>query len=196
LRPGPTEDPLHQLPNLLSAARIGCFPLLLWLAATGREEPFQWLLLAALVSDILDGLLARSFGFVSELGARLDSIADALTMGAAAYGVLKLQPEFVHAHGAWMVLVLGLWVLEMLASLWRYGRLSSFHTYLVRVGAYALGIFVVALFLWGFDERLFVAAVAINVVAYLEEFVLLWLLPQWTANVRGAWWVIRARRRA
>jgi CDP-diacylglycerol--glycerol-3-phosphate 3-phosphatidyltransferase len=134
------------------------------------------------VSDILDGLIARSFGFVSELGARLDSIADALTMSAAAYG-------------AWVVLVLGLWVLEMAASLWRYGRLSSFHTLLVRIGAYALGIFVMVLFLWGFDERLFVAAVAINVIAYLEEFLLLWLLPQWTANVRGAWWVIRARRR-
>ena len=89
------------------------------LAATGREEPFQWLLLAALVSDILDGLIARSFGLVSELGARLDSIADALTMGAAAYGVVRLQPEFVHAHGAWMVLVLGLYIPPYLVGWYR-----------------------------------------------------------------------------
>ena len=186
---------LRQLPNILSGARIGCFPLLIVFAALGYREQFQWLLLAALITDILDGLIARSFGLVSELGARLDSIADALTMTAAAYGIIQLEPAFVNAYGLWMLLVLGLWVLEMAASIWRYGRLSSFHTLLVRVGAYALGIFVMTLFLYGFNGWLFTAAVAINVIAYAEEFLLLWLLPEWTADVRGAWWVIRSRRK-
>ena len=185
---------MRHLPNLLSAARIACFPVLLLLAGQGREQAFTWLLLAALLSDILDGQIARRCGFTSSRGAMLDSIADALTTGATAFGLWRLRPDFVQEYGHFVLLVLGLWVLEMAASFWRYGQLSSFHTYAIRAGAYALGIFVMVLLIWGFNSWLFAAAVAINVAGYLEEFLLLWLLPQWTADVRGAWWVLRARR--
>jgi hypothetical protein len=33
-------------------------------------------------------------------------------------------------------------------------------------------------------------------VAYLENFVLLAVLPEWTHDVRGLYWVLRARRRS
>lgn len=187
---------LRHLPNLITGSRLLCVPLLLALAWQGRETAFEWLLLAALLSDIADGFIARRFGLASPLGAMLDSIADALVMVCGALGVWVFRPEFVDAHGAWILLVLGLWVLEMLVSLGRYGRLSSFHTYAVRAGAYALGIFVMWLLLFGFSGWLFALAVAINVLAYLEEFVLLWLLPQWTPDVKGAWWVLRRRGQA
>lgn len=187
---------LKHLPNHISSARLLSVPVLLALAYYGREEPFKWLLLAALLSDILDGLIARSFNLTSSLGALLDSIADMLLMIAAAYGVWIFHQEFVQAHGPTVLFVLGLWLLEMLASLWRYGRLSSFHAYTVRVGAYALGIFVMVLFFWGFNSWIFYLAVITNVLGYLEEFVLLWLLPEWTPNVRGVYWVLRKQRQS
>ncbi|MGD2056908.1 MAG: CDP-alcohol phosphatidyltransferase family protein, partial [Gammaproteobacteria bacterium] len=166
------------------------------LAFQGQEEPFKWLLLAALLSDILDGLIARAFALASPLGATLDSIGDSLLMVAAACGVWVFHPDFVEEHGPTVLLVLGLWVLEMLVSFWRYGKLSSFHAYSVRVGAYLLGIFVMVLFLWGFNRWIFYLTVLVNVLGYLEEFVLLWLLPQWTPNVRGVYWVLRKQRDA
>jgi len=187
---------LRNLPNLISASRLLCVPVLLVLALSRREEAFQWLLLAALLSDIADGWVARRFNLGSPLGALLDSIADALVMVTGAIGVWVFRPEFVARQGAWVLLVLGLWGVEMLAALWRYGRLSSFHTYAVRAGAYALGIFVMVLLIWGFDPRVFAFAVAINVLAYLEELALLWLLPQWTTDVKGVYWVLRDRGRA
>jgi CDP-diacylglycerol--glycerol-3-phosphate 3-phosphatidyltransferase len=186
----------RQLPNLISGARILSVPVLIFLTWQHREDAFTWLLLAALLSDILDGVIARSFNLTSPLGAMLDSIGDALVMVAGAYGLWEFRPEFVHAQGIYILMVLGLWLLEMLVSFWRYGRLSSFHTYAVRVGAYALGIFVMVLLIWGFNQVIFVVAVAINLCAYLEEFVLLWLLPQWTADVRGVYWVVRERGRS
>lgn len=186
---------LRHLPNVISSARILSVPVLMIMAWQRREDAFTWLLLAALLSDILDGLIARGFNLASPLGAMLDSIADALVMVVAVYGVWVFRPEFVHAQGFYALLVLGLWLLEVIAALWRYGRLSSFHTYAVRVGAYALGTFVMALLLWGFNNLIFGAAVVINVLAYLEELALLWLLPEWTADVRGVYWVLRQRGR-
>jgi phosphatidylglycerophosphate synthase len=171
-------------------------PVLMVFAFNNMLEPYKWLLLVALLSDILDGLIARGFGLASPLGALLDSLADALLMIAAGYGIWVFHPTLLQEHAPAVALVIGLWLVELLASLWRYGKLSSFHLYSVRAGAYALGIFLMLLFLRGFNPWVFYAALVINVLGYLEEFFLLWLLPQWTPNVRGIYWVLRSRRQA
>ena len=61
------------LPNALSALRIVLAPVLLALAWTRHEHWFLAVLLISLVSDILDGKLARWLNQCSEWGARLDS---------------------------------------------------------------------------------------------------------------------------
>ena len=92
-------------------------------------------------------------------------------------------------------LLAALFVGEVLVSLARYHRLSSFHTYLVRASAYGQGIFVVGLFFWGYWSWLFYVMWIVSCLGQAEEFVLLALLPEWTHDVRGLYWVLRARRR-
>ncbi len=185
---------IRHLPNLISAARIVSVPVLVVLAFLNKEEPFKWLFLAALLSDIADGLIARSLNVTSTLGTKLDSIGDALLTVAAIYGIVVFHQEFVNNYMTWFAVVAGLWVLTILISFLRYGRLASFHSFALRVGAYALGIFVMVLFLWGFNPLIFFAAVIISVLAYLEVLVLYWLLPDWTPNVRGVYWILRKQR--
>ncbi len=189
-----SRSSIRHLPNLISAARILSVPVLVVLAYLNKEGPFKWLLLAALLSDIADGLIARNFELTSTLGAKLDSIGDALIMVAAYYGIVVFHQEFLDNYMTWFVVMLGLWVLTILVSVLRYGRLASFHAYASRISAYALGIFVMVLFLWGFKPLIFYVAVIISVLAYLEIFVMLWLLPDWTPNVRGVYWILRKRR--
>jgi CDP-diacylglycerol--glycerol-3-phosphate 3-phosphatidyltransferase len=184
----------RQLPNILSAARIGASPLLGYLAASGAEQYFTWLLVPALLSDVADGYLARRFRLASELGARLDSIADALLFFVAIFAVWALRPDVLQAHALAGLLVAGGWLLEIAAALVRYGRLSSFHTYASKVAGYLLGILIGALFVWGLWPPLLYAAVAVSLAASVEELLLIALLPEWRANVRGAWWVLRERR--
>ncbi len=185
---------IRHLPNLISAARIVSVPVLVVLAFLNKEETFKWLFLAALLSDIADGLIARSLNVTSALGTKLDSIGDALLTVAAIYGIVVFHQEFVNNYMTWFAVVAGLWVLTILISFLRYGRLASFHSFALRVGAYALGIFVMVLFLWGFNPLIFFAAVIISVLAYLEVLVLYWLLPDWTPNVRGVYWILRKQR--
>jgi phosphatidylglycerophosphate synthase len=130
------------VPNAISAARIVAIPFLLGLAVTRREGPFGILLIAALPSDIADGLIARAFALTSEVGARLDSLADALLLPVAAYGLWAFHGDIVRAHRGAFTLVVVSWLGEYVAAPVRYGRLSSFHTYLTRAAAYAPGFFV------------------------------------------------------
>ena len=58
-----------------------------------------------------------------------------------------------------------------------------------------MGVFVGVLFMWGLVPGLLYVASGLVLVATCEEFILLWLLPEWTPDVRGAYWVARGEPR-
>jgi CDP-diacylglycerol--glycerol-3-phosphate 3-phosphatidyltransferase len=185
---------LRPVPNMLSAARALAVPVLLVLALLEREAAFTWVLIPALLSDIFDGLIARVFALESRLGAILDSVADSLMMLVSVYGIWVFHAEALREH-AWLCgTAVGLWLLEDVLALLRYRRLSSFHTYLSKIVANLLGLFIGWLFLFGFEPWLLYLAAGMSIVASLEELTLLWLLPQWRADVRGVWWLLREER--
>ncbi len=185
---------LRHLPNALSIARILAAPVLVVLAATGHEAAFTWILVPALLSDIADGLIARVFHLQSKLGALLDSIADLLLLLASCYGVWVFHRGVVDEHWIALVALLAAWLIQCAAALVRYGRLSSFHTYVSKVAGYLLGIFVGVLFVFGFQPWLLYLAVGVSVLGNLEELALLAVLPEWRSDVRGLAWVLRERR--
>ena len=92
--------------GICSIARLGATPILLASVLLGRVGVFKWLLLACLLSDILDGLIARTFRLTSKLGASLDSIADMATMLIGLIGVLVFQRPFVSARWPELLLVM------------------------------------------------------------------------------------------
>jgi CDP-diacylglycerol--glycerol-3-phosphate 3-phosphatidyltransferase len=185
---------LRHVPNVLSGARALAVPVLLVLALEEQRVAFTWVLIPALLSDIFDGWIARAFALESKLGAALDSVADSLMLFVSVYGIWVFHPEVIREH-AWLCgVAVGLWALEDVLALARYGRLSSFHTYLSKVVANLLGFFIGWLFLFGFEPWMLYLAAGTSIVASLEELALLRVLPEWRADVRGLWWVLRERR--
>jgi phosphatidylglycerophosphate synthase len=195
------RSPLHNAltflwgntPNAISLARLLATPILLGTVLWRHSEFFKWLLLACLLSDIVDGLIARVFRLRSPLGATLDSTADLLVTIIMIAGVCVFQRQFVIAHFWEISAAVALFVLELIAAFWRYGRISSYHTILNRIAAYAQGIFVVSLFLWGYQAWLFHPMIAMTISAALEELLLLWVLPESRVDVRGLYWVLSNR---
>ena len=64
------------LPNLISLARLLLVPLEIWLILVGRYGLAFWILVAAGISDALDGFIAKRFDRRTRLGALLDPVAD------------------------------------------------------------------------------------------------------------------------
>lgn len=187
---------LRQIPNAISIARLAGAPVLIALAYLELREPFKWLLFAAFASDIVDGYIARRFDSTTKSGPFLDSVADLCTLGAAGYGVYQFYPELVTDHPFAFTAVIGLWMVNKLLALWRYGRLPSFHTYLLRAAAYIFAFFLAALFFIGPNVWLFYFTIGMMFLGLTEEFFLLCRFSHWRADVKGLYWILRGDFRA
>lgn len=94
---------LSWIPNAITAMRLALAAPLAWLILSGDHVNALTLALVAGFSDALDGLLAKRFGWQSELGGLLDPVADKLMLLACfvALGIAGAVP-------AWLVgLVVG-----------------------------------------------------------------------------------------
>lgn len=64
------------IPNIITVFRLFLVPLIIWLIVSDNLLAAFIVFLVAGVTDMLDGFLARRFGWQTELGAYLDAIAD------------------------------------------------------------------------------------------------------------------------
>jgi len=114
------EDRIATVPNLISALRLGCVPLFLYLLLGAGQRREAALLLAALgATDWVDGYIARRWDQVSTLGKVLDPVADRVVLlvgvvailidGAAPLwvGVATLGREALISIGTVVVALLG-----------------------------------------------------------------------------------------
>lgn len=70
------------VPNFISLGRLLVVPVIIWLILASHMQAAFYVFIAAGLSDILDGLLARAFREQSIIGSYLDPIADkVLLMG-------------------------------------------------------------------------------------------------------------------
>lgn len=73
------------IPNILSVLRLLMIPLFVWVFFT-EEAPKWWcvaVFLSAEITDVIDGFLARKYGWITEAGKILDPMADKLMQAAA-----------------------------------------------------------------------------------------------------------------
>ena len=186
---------LRGLPNALSIFRIGMVPLLCVLAWLGEEGAFLAGFALALASDVLDGIVARSTGETSPLGARLDSLGDLATYCALPLCAWWLWPEVVRAHAPAFGVAIAAYCAPLVVGWLRYRRMTSYHTWAAKLTAVWMGGALFALF-WGGVAWPFYLGVGLLVFECLEEIAISCALPRWQSDVPTLWHALRRRRQA
>lgn len=176
---------LKYLPNMISITRALSTPVLGWLAYQRLVDSFAWLLLVAGLSDIIDGWLARRFGWCSQNGALLDSIADALLMVVTLFAIWYLHSEIFLDHGLILWVFAFVWTCVHAAAIYRYRTLASFHTILTRVSIILFGAFALLLFFFKFIDWLWYLSGALGILAGIENLIMIAMLPKWQPNARS-----------
>jgi CDP-diacylglycerol--glycerol-3-phosphate 3-phosphatidyltransferase len=163
---------LRHLPNLLSLLRLAGAPAL---AAVSPGGAFLAVFAAAGATDILDGQLARRFGWRTELGARLDSAGDLAVAAGLAVRLARFRPDFLAAWWPGLAAVAAVRLASLAAAYVKTRRFAALHTVANKAAGAAIFAGLGALFLLGSDWPA-AAVLAVAGLAAVEELVL-WLLP-------------------
>ena len=188
---------VYYMINAITLYRLLAAPLLIFLAFIHQLNLFRRLLAISFCTDAFDGYLARKYKTTSIFGAKLDSVADDFTVIAAIIGIILFRPGFLVQEVNIIILLLSLFLLQNICAFARYKRMSNFHTYTAKVAAIAQGIFLVLFFFVpkpGYT--LFYIAAITTIVDLVEEIILVLVLREWQANVKGLYWVMKKRKRS
>lgn len=179
--------------NRITWYRIIAAPVLLVLIFAKQFDLFKWMLAFSFFTDLIDGFLARKYKVVSVFGSRLDSIGDDLTVLVAVIGLFVFKTEFALKVLVPLLILFFLFIFQTVFALFRYRKISSFHTYLAKTAAILQGIFFILIL---FEPMcfLFYAAAVVTGIELLEEIILVALLPKWEANVKGLFWVLKRKK--
>ena len=183
------------VPNLLSALRLALVPVLLWLAWNGHLRICVPCLVFSLITDLLDGLLARWLKQATEFGAKMDSWADFATTLSMPICVWWLRPEVVRSEAPYVSLALAGYLTPVVVGFLKYKRLTSYHTWAGKVAAVLIGPGVVLLLATELN-RAFEFAAAVALLAGMEELAMTVVLREWRANVPSLWHALRLNRQA
>lgn len=153
------------------------------MALAGHRDAFFVLIIISMVSDLIDGPIARWLGQDSEIGARLDTIADACTVLAALAGLFIFERETLRPELPWLYLFLASYAAAAVACLAKFGRLPSYHLYLSKIAASSAGAFIVWLYLVGYARPFFLAIVGLGVVANCESLLATLRLKRFRADI-------------
>lgn len=171
------------LPNMISIVRIILSVILL------KLEPltgiFWTVYICCGVSDMLDGYIARKINVASELGAKLDSIADFIMV------VIVIMIFYPIAKPAYQILfwVVGIAAIRLLALLIGYikfSQLAMLHTYGNKLMGILLFLLPFGAMLLSWDLLIYIICMIATIVS-LELLVLQISMKHLDLNKKGIW---------
>lgn len=148
------------------------------------------MIVAGLLSDIYDGILARRWGTATAALRIADSAIDIVFYFGVLVAVIERHWPALRERNLLVTAVVALEVLHGLFDRMKFGRISSYHSYAAKVWGLLLAASAVALL--GFDQAgfLLTTALAWGILCQLEGFAMSVMLPEWTHDVktlRSAW---------
>ena len=178
------------IPNLLSGFRLIAAPFLLYLAWTGHPNMFLALLAIALLSDSIDGFIARKLKETSDFGTKLDSWGDLATYLTVPLCAWWLWPEILKREGFFVLTVVVAYTIPLIVAFVKFRRLPTYHTWAAKTAAVLMSVSVFLLFVskvaWPFR-----CAAVVQALVACEEVAITLRLSELQGNVRSFWHVAR-----
>ena len=176
------KDAIITVPNLICVGRGLGSIVLIWIAYKGWSYSFIGLLTVLVISDWVDGRLARWLKQRSDLGARLDSYADSVLYAAMLIGVTLLCWETVTQEMSWLLVAVSSYVVTTGYGLWKFRRIPSYHTFGAKKSQWLVLFSGIALVLGWSVWPLRLSAIAVT-LTNLEAIAMTYVLDEWRADI-------------
>ena len=184
------EPVIYSIPNILSFLRLALVPVLVGLALVKAGQLFLWVLAFSLLSDVLDGYLARKLNQVSELGAKLDSWGDVLTYASMIFGLFSIWPSIFADQAPFLFAAMLSFTVPVAVALRKFGGYPSYHTWGAKIAAVLIAPAYYVLILYGYDD-FFRLVILFHILVAIEEMIITIILKQRRSNVRSVLSLLR-----
>lgn len=181
------------IPNIITSYRLLVDPLILYFIIADKENLFAIFLIINLLSDALDGFLARKLKQETEIGAKLDAFADNFTYVLAFIGIFVFRMEDIRPHMISFIVMIIMLVSTVIVSLIKFRKFPTYHLYTTKAGGYIEGGFFICLFTIGFITPYYYLVVAWAIMGSIECIIINLLIPEMRSDIRGLYWVIKER---
>jgi len=159
------------IPNALSLSRIVFLPFLFLFVYLDMNLSFLISFIILGSTDFFDGLIARRFNQQTNLGQRLDSIADIFFYLSQAYFLYALYPSYLVPNITLLIIFFFILTTTFITSTILFKKPVMMHTILLKT----LGVLVYAVIIlsYFFDTTYIVSFVIIfSYIAYTEEMMI------------------------
>lgn len=184
------------IPNVITSYRLFMAPVILYFIISGQENLFAIFLVVNLLTDVIDGYIARRFKMETEIGARLDAFADYFTyilvfIGLFVFKLDELKPYLVSA-----IIFVSMLVLTVIVSVIKFRKFHSYHTVIEKSGGYVQALFFIGLFTIGFIGPLYYFMIVFGILGAIETIAIDILIPEMRSDILGLYWVLKERKAA
>jgi phosphatidylglycerophosphate synthase len=189
----------EHIPWLMAAARALLGPVLIVGAECGWNGlALAGIVVAALLSDIYDGVLARRWK-CDTAGVRFfDSMADTVFYLCTAVAFWIRLPLLWQSYAGLLVGLLALEGVRFAFDFVKFGRPASYHSYLAKAWGLVMAIAVIGSFAAQRASVLVPVALVLGIVCDLEGLAMSWVMPLWRKDIKTLReaWRIRERFRS
>ena len=187
------KQDIYNLPNLVSAIRVLIVHLMFYFAFQAMATWFLATLLFSGFTDVLDGFLARKLKQTTTLGSHLDSWGDFAIYTTMAICAWIIWPDIAKREILYFALILFSFLLPIWIGLIKFGRLTSYHTWSVKLAVFTTFIAYIALFS-GFASWPLKLASLLCLYAGIEEILITLVMRQERTDIHSIWSALRYQK--
>lgn len=164
---------LKRAPSLISFSRILLVGVLWWLALAGENLIFAPLFVVCVLTDVLDGYVARKWKLESAVGAKLDNLADTLVYLSLVGWIYLLIPELLRDNLVLIGITLAIYLVDLALQYLHHGKRVPLHLFSGKLASVLLYVFVIHALVLGTNQFLTWLTFGIIFFCLFEEIYLL-----------------------
>lgn len=186
------------VPYLLILLRFICAPVIVALAHFAGPNAKVWivaLMYFGLISDILDGIIARSTNISTEKMRRLDSQVDMIFWFSLGLATWILYPKLIQAHQVPIYVILAMEAACYAISIIRFNKETCTHAFLSKLWGISLLIGFTSLIGFNHAGIPFKLAIVMGLISHIDRILITLILPKWTHDVPSAYHAYLIRKK-
>jgi CDP-diacylglycerol--glycerol-3-phosphate 3-phosphatidyltransferase len=163
---------------------------MLWVAYQHYSNTGMWLavlLIAGILSDVFDGVIARKLNMSTEKLRKWDSNVDVVFLVSSILSAGLFAPDVVGEKTLYIWSIVGCELLMYVVCLVRFQKLPSNHAYSAKLFAVSICICLTLLFVTGSWSGIFEVMYALGILSYIDNLLILLLLREYKVDTKGFW---------